>query len=230
MKTRLLRLAFILRPPAALSGFPPAVRRLLLALAACVALSGCFGFLKPAHTTARHFVLTPSPDNPGPARAGGLPVGVGTVKIPAYLFDTALAIRKGTNEIDYPAMLLWAERLDSGLQRVLASNLSSLLLTDRVRLSAWRSEDVACEVYVAVAQFDVDTRGEARLVAFWRILAPGGERLLRTGETRLARPGPQPELNPAGAVATLSDLAGELSRQIGQAIRETVGNAPPTVR
>ena len=193
---------------------------LLLALAACVSLTGC-GVFKPAHDTARHFDLTPLPAT-GRATAppGAMAVGVGQVKLPAYLFDLSLAVRKGTNEIDYLPSVLWAERLDTGFQRVLAANLATLLPTDQIRLSAWRSDEVAAEVYVVIEQFDVDSTGQAVLVAWWRILSPGGEKTLKAGETRLARQGPPPDTSPSGAIATLSDLVADFSRQLAQALKE----------
>jgi uncharacterized lipoprotein YmbA len=145
---------------------------------------------------------------------------VGHVKVPAYLFDTSLAVRKGTNEISYLPSVLWAERLDVGLQRVLAANLAALLPTDQVHLSAWRSDDVSAEVYVHIQQFDVDTGGRCVLIAWWRILAPGSEKALHTGESRLTRQGSSPENDPAGAIAALSELVGEFSDQLAQAIKE----------
>jgi uncharacterized lipoprotein YmbA len=148
-------------------------------------------------------------------------VGVGQIKLPAYLYNTSLAVRRGTNEIDYLPLTLWAERLDTSAQRVLAANLAALLPTDKVRLSAWRSEDVAVEVYVAFERFDVDANGQAQLVAWWRILSPGGEKTLKSGQTQLACPGPSPNTNPSGAVATLSELLAGLSRQVASAIKET---------
>ena len=92
-------------------------------------------------------------------------VGVGPVKLAAYLFNTSLAVRKGTNEIEYLPTAFWAERLDAGLQRVLAANLVTLLPTDQIRLSAWESGDVSVEVYVAIERFDVDANGGGVLVA-----------------------------------------------------------------
>jgi uncharacterized lipoprotein YmbA len=201
--------------------------RLLLAFAACVSLTGCFGFLKPAHSTARYFVLTPLPAAaPGTAASGSLTVGVGQVKLPAYLFNTSLAVRTGTNEIIYLPSVLWAERLDNGLQRVLAADLATLLPTVQIRLSAWRTDEVSAEIYVAVEQFDVDANGKGMLVAWWRILSPGGEKTLKAGETRLARQGAPPEADPSGAVATLSDLLAEFSRQLAQGLQATTTSAP----
>ena len=114
-----------------------------------------------------------------------LAVGLGQVKLPAYLFNTSLAVRKGTNEIDYLPSALWAERLDTGFQRVLAADLAIVLPTDRIQLSAWQKDDVVAEVYVTIEQFDVDASGRGVLVAQWRVLSPGGEKILKAGVSRL---------------------------------------------
>jgi uncharacterized lipoprotein YmbA len=201
----------------------PGLARLSFALAVCLGLTGCFGFLKPVRSTARQFVLTSLPANdPGAASSDLLGVGVGQVKVPAYLFNSSMAVRKGTNEIVYSTSALWAEHLDSGIQRVLAANLATLLHTDRVRLSAWRTEDVSAEVYVAIEQFDVDTGGKAAMAAWWRILAPGGEKTLKAGTSRLERQGPAPETDPSGAVGTLSELLAEFSRQLAQTVEGAI--------
>jgi uncharacterized lipoprotein YmbA len=187
-----------------------------------LSLTGCLGFLKPSPSFVRYFVLTPYPATEAPAtESGTLALGVGQVKLPAYLFNTSLAVRKGTNEIGYSQSALWAERLDTGIQRVLAANLASLLHTEHVRLSAWRSEEVSAEVYVAIEQFDVGADGQGVLVARWRIVSPGGNDLLRAGEIRCNRQGPPPEQDPSGSVATLSGLMGDLASEVAQAVRET---------
>ncbi len=205
---------------------PRLVARLLLALAVCMGLTGCFGFLKPAKPTARHFVLTSLPAAKQSATASGaIAVGIGPVKVPSYLFSTSVAVRQGTNEIVYLPTAFWGERLDIALQRVLAANLAALLPTDHVQLSAWQTSDVSAEVFVVIGRFEVDTRGQGSIVAWWRILSPGGEKTLKTGEFRRERQGPPPDSNPSGAVATLSDLAADLSRQLAQAVKEAAPTA-----
>jgi uncharacterized lipoprotein YmbA len=194
---------------------------LLFAITLVAGLAGC-GFLRPVRPTTRQFVLTPvAATEPATATSHSVAVGLGKVNIAAYLFNMSLAVRKGTNEVRYSTEVLWAERLNAGLQRVLAANLAILLPTDQIRLSVWSSDEVAAEVFVSFDRFDVDTDGKAVLVAWWRILAPGGEKTLKSGEARLTRQGPSPDADPSGAVATLSDLVGELSRQIAQALKET---------
>jgi uncharacterized protein len=193
---------------------------LLFSVTLCAGIVGC-SFLQPAKATARHFVLTPMPaTGPAAAAANSLAVGLGQVKLPAYLFNTSVAVRKGTNEVEYLPSALWAERLDTGFQRVLAADLAIILPTDRIHLSAWQKDAVAAEVYVTIEQFDVDASGRGALVARWHILSPGGEKILKTGGSRLSRQGPPPNANTSGAVATLSELVADLSRQLAQALQE----------
>jgi uncharacterized lipoprotein YmbA len=179
-------------------------------------LSGC-SILKPAKSTAHYYVLTPIAATQG--GAGAVAVGLGQVKLPPYLFNTSIAVRKGTNEVEYLDTAIWAERLEAGFQRVLAADLAAVLPTDQVRLSAWRSQDVAAEVYVTIEQFDVDASGRGSLIASWRILSPGGEKVLKAGGSRLSRQGPTMDAGASGAVATLSELIADLSRQLALALK-----------
>jgi uncharacterized lipoprotein YmbA len=198
---------------------PPHALSLGLCLALCAGFSGC-SFLKPAQSTARHYVLAPAAV-PGQKPVGGSPiaVGVGQVKLPAYLFSTSFAIRRGPNEVQYLPSALWAERLDSGFQRVLAANLALELPSERIWLSAWHNSEVAAEVYVVIERFDVDATGRGQLVAQWMLVSPGGSKTLKAGTCRLTRQGPAPEKDTAGCVATLSGLAAELSHELVLALR-----------
>ena len=78
------------------------------------------------------------------------------------------------------------------------------------------------EVYVSLEQFDVDASGHGVLIAQWRVLSPGGEKVLKAGGSRLSRKGPPPGADASGAVATLSELVADLSRQVAQALREAI--------
>ncbi len=193
----------------------------LVTLMVCACVTGC-SFLEPAADTSRHFVLTSLPaTETANLAAGTLRVDVVHVKIPSYLLDSSLAIRKGTNEIVYPPGTLWAERLDTGIPRVLAADLSSSLPSEQIRVAVGSGEDVAREIGVIIEQFDVSSSGQAVLVAKWRIFSPGGERILHSGESRLSRSGPAPDTDPSGAVGTLSDLIADLSRQLAQTLNDT---------
>ena len=184
-------------------------------------VAGC-SFLKPVKPTARFFVLTPMPvTRAEPAASRRLAVGLGQVKVPAYLFNSSLAVRKSTNVIEYLPSAFWAERLNTGFANVLAADLAIALPTDRIYLSAWQRDQVTAEVHVTLEQFDVDEGGTGTLVARWRVGSPGGEQVLKAGTSRLAQRGPRPDDNLSGAVATLSALIADFSRQLAQALQET---------
>jgi len=201
--------------------FRPRARTLLALLCSSmlsVGLTGCSIF-KPVKTTTRYYVLTPVAATQ--SGQGSLAVGLGQVKLPAYLFNTSIAVRQGANEVEYLDSALWAERLDACFQRVLAADLASTLPTDRIHLSAWQRDDVSAELYMTIGQFDVDASGQGVLIASWRILSAGGEKVLKAGAIRLSRQGPRPDAGASGAVATLSELVADLSRQLAQALKET---------
>ena len=205
---------------------------LLLTLAVCACLTGC-SFLKPAKPTARYFVLTPLPaTGPGLAAPNTLAVGLGQVKLPAYLFETSLAVRKGTNEIEYLPSSLWAERLDTGFQRVLAANLAIVLPTEQVRLSAWQRDAVAAEVYVS---YRAVRRGRQRPRSARRAVAHplAGRREDPQGRREPSRRARARRRTPStsGAVATLSELVADFSRAVGAGAQRDDARAlpaPPT--
>jgi uncharacterized lipoprotein YmbA len=194
------------------------------ALAVC--LTGC-NILKPSGVNPQSFVLSPLPAAATPSNHATGGVGVALVKIPSYLFKNSIAVREGTNQLAYLEKAVWAERLDRGLQRIVAANLASLLSTERISLSAWRSQEVDVEVFVTVEQFDVDHQGRGVLLAWWRLLSPGHEKELKTGQFRGTRSGPAPESDPQGAAATMSELAAGLSREIAEAIKAAAPNSFP---
>src|ERR1035438_9625758 len=83
----------------------------------------------------------------------------GFVKMPSYLLRDSMVVRKSADEVDYLETALWAERLDHSFRQTLAQNLSMLLASDRVYLSAFERDRLIVRVSVNVEQFDVDTEG-----------------------------------------------------------------------
>jgi uncharacterized lipoprotein YmbA len=190
-----------------------------------VTMSGCL--LKPVTVSTRHFVLAPvSTNEPQPVAAEPLPVGIGLVKMPAYLLRDSMAVRNGANEIEYLADAFWAERLDRSFQQTLAINLSKLLPSDRIYLTDWGHDQVEVSVYVSVEQFDVDTTGRGTLIAQWRINTPDNDMPLKSGQTRLVQAGGSPGGHPEVIAATLSKLTAEFSGELAQAINESAKPKP----
>jgi uncharacterized lipoprotein YmbA len=141
--------------------------------------------------------------------------------MPGYLSGKGLAMRRDNNEIVYLESFEWAERLDTTLQRVLAADLGRLIPTDQVRLSRWAPEAVAVEVDVNVDRFDVDSRGEGVLMAWWLVLSPDGEKVIASGRFSASRKGSPPETDPVGASALMSHLASDMAETLARAIKES---------
>ncbi len=199
------------------------LRRLpaLAAISLCVLAAGCI--FKPTTVTTHSYILSPLAAAEDSAPASHLAIGVGIVKLPPYLLRRSVAVREGTNEVRYLEGSLWAEYLDQSFQRTLAANLSRLLHTDRIRQSAWQRHEISLAVYVSIERFDVNQEGVGVLSAWWRLTSPGGDKVLKSGQSDLRIEGPKPTENAGSIVRTLSELNAQLSQTIAQAI----GALPP---
>lgn len=182
-----------------------------------VAMSGCL--FRPVAVSTRQFVLAPiSTNEPTLSVAEPLSVGIGLVKMPAYLLRDSMAIRDGSNEIEYLEDALWAERLDQSFQQTVALNLSKLLPSGKIYLTDWGHDLAGPKLFISVQQFDVDTMGRGTLIANWRINLADDDTPLGSGQTRLVLAGSSPRGHPEIVAATLSDLTAQFSRELAQAI------------
>src|SRR5262249_14248257 len=145
----------------------------------CVAIMGILPagcLFKPTTATTRDFVLTPvSTNQPALTGADNVSVGIGFLKMPSYLLRSSMAVGNGDNEIEYLETARWGQRLDECFQQTLATDLSWLLPSDSVYLTDWAHNQVKVRLFVAVQQFDVDTRGRGALIAQWRIAPPDSD-------------------------------------------------------
>jgi uncharacterized lipoprotein YmbA len=181
--------------------------------------TGCKSF-RPVEDLNRYYVLSSSAKASTEAHPNqNLNIGFAPVEMPGYLQSTRIAVRKGTNEIYYSEYRQWAEHLDKGIQRILASDLSTLLPSARLITAAWQNGDVKTEVHISIQRFDLDENGGATLECEWRILSPDTGRLLRLEHSLITKKGPTLANNPTGAVSTLSQALAELSSQIAAALK-----------
>lgn len=181
--------------------------------------TGCKNF-RPVEDPNRFYVLSSVAKPSTDVRENqSLTIGVAPVDLPGFLQNTRIAVRRGTNEISYSDYRQWAEHLDKGIQRVLASDLSTYLPSARVITSAWQPADVKAEVHVAIRRFELDESGQATLECEWRIVSPDNASVLHLDHALITKKGPPLATNPTGAVSTLSQTLGELSNQIAAALK-----------
>ena len=138
-----------------------------LMLLALLASGGCF-----RHSQSDQFYMLQAADGPAPSSVGrpGLLVGVGPVRIPAYLDRPQIVMAMSGPEYHLSEEHRWAERLDENIARVSAQNLARFIPTDRILIHPWPREprpDV--QVSLTLEEMHVDPSGQARFEALWAL-------------------------------------------------------------
>lgn len=146
----------------------------LLTLCGCIA-----GNSAPS----KFFLLSPMADATEGRRAadtgGCVAVGVGPVRMPAYLDRPEIATRLSSNELQFADFNRWAEPLEDNFTRVFSENLAGFLCTQPVTLFPWKSyTPLDYQVVVDVIQMDGALGGSATMVVRWAVLGAGDKDVL----------------------------------------------------
>ncbi len=183
-------------------------------------LSGC-SLLAPVSATSpiRYFVLAEAGDLSRIANVPKLRVGVGPIRFPEYLQRLALVARVDENRVVYSDLDRWAEPLGGNFQRVLADDLDLLLRTRRLALFPWHQNDAPDRrISIDVQRFEQTPSGEVRLWARWTLRDGKRERLASGRFDQLRKSGSSGD----AVVAAMSELTGELARDIAVAVANSV--------
>lgn len=194
------------------------MRFLVAALALVV--GGCT-FLGPVKDTSRYYTLTPRP-MPA-ARAGGPPVALMPVELPAYLDRNEVAVRVSDTELRYVPTERWAEPLEQNVTRVLSQNLGAALGSDRVVSPATSIGLVPAPdfwIEVIVVRFESTTDGTAHLTARWAV-RDGARKVLRIRQSQHEH---QAAASTEGGVQALSATLGDLADEIADVVKELAGS------
>jgi hypothetical protein len=188
--------------------FRPALALAALALGACA-----------TSPPSRFYLMTPLPEAESPTLAtrDGLALGVGPVKLPAYLDRPEVVSRTSPNALQLADFDRWAEPLEDSFKRVLTMNLGVLAGTDRVSVFPWpRSAPLDYQVTVEVDRFDAGVNDEVVLIARWQVLAGEEGRPVRSGRTVLREPLASRDYDVLAAAmsATVAALAREMAAAI----------------
>jgi uncharacterized protein len=196
------------------------MRQHLVVLALCtITIMGC---LSPRRDDSKFFVLSPVETDPGSMGSRQILVGLGPIKMPAYLDRQEVVTRVAPNRLELSGGDRWAEPLDSDFTRVLAQNLAAELGTQRITFYPWyNTTRVDFQIKVNVYRFESDKDGKVDLTAHWQVLSGTGKLLIvrDSSYTETAKPGDTSE-----AAAAMSRALGRLSREIASAIEATPVN------
>lgn len=197
-------------------------RRSWFVLAVSIFLAGCAG-LSPRPDRSRFYTLAPiagaaseSARVANPDRAG-FSLGLGPIEFPGYLDRPQVATRRAANRLDFSENDRWAEPLAESFTSVLAENLSTLLKTDRISIYPWGgSARPDYQIKLNVSRFETMADQQAELVARWEVLDGRSRKSLYAAQSRFSRPAASQSTE--AAVAALSEVLGDLSRDIAQAL------------
>ena len=161
---------------------------------------------------ANYYLLTPRTPSEA-AKKSELSLGVGPILLPEYVDRDNIVTTAGAQQVELAESHLWAEPLDRNVERVIAESLSRLLGTDTVYIYPWASGTVDVQVGVRVTRLTGRLGGDVFLDAYWSIKR--GDEPILTRRASLSRPAGE---DYASFAAALSDMLGELCRQIAEAI------------
>lgn len=189
------------------------MRRMLAITMTAAVLAACGG----GAATTRFFIVDPVESAPLPG-ATGMAIEIMDLRVPQYLERPRIATRTGANELAFSQFNQWGDNLRKNLARTLARNLSTLLDTVDVATPFTRSSSApAYRILVYIDEFEQAANGHARVVARWQVIDSQG--ITRTTESaRLESPMALAAQDHPAVVAALSELYGDLSRQIAESI------------
>lgn len=198
--------------------YPFAALMILGALAACTppSLNNLNNIGKESDPT-RFYALTTQADAGGKAAIPSLTIGVGPVSVADYLDRSHIVVRTTANELQLADFDRWAGTPAKEIQRVLGANLAALLGTQRIVGYPWKSSvEPSMTVEVAVERFEYGADGKAWLVASWQVFTDNGRDAIAFRRSTFSK---ESSDGYDDIAAALSDLTGELSAHIADAVR-----------
>ena len=188
-----------------------------------VFLGGCLG--KGTQKPTDFYLLqpiNPSIEEQGAAAGEGTVLRIGPVRVREYLNRPQIVTRASTNEITINEFRHWGEPLSTNFTAILAQNLSVLLSTDRILIFPFRSKQelpIEYQVVVDVIRFDGEPGGEAALQAQYYILEFEENERKQIVARQPSFRKPLADKSFETLVAAMSELVGDLSRDIAEKIK-----------
>ena len=180
---------------------------LLLTLTAC-------SVLQPVKDTAIQHLLEPLvPDRT--LTAARPAIAVGRPSLPGYL-DSNQLVTRANGQLMVSKHDLWGEPLDSGISRVIASNLSRLTGSMNIQpVESFTTLDYTTLLELKIAQFEPDAANQMVLQGTWKLQPVTGHEA-STHYFRLLIPVPPDPTSLRARVTAMNQALEQLSRQIAR--------------
>jgi uncharacterized lipoprotein YmbA len=196
-------------------------RRALLCAAITIALAGCASTPQTEFYTLADF---PLPAAAAPLGEPPLTVGVGPVKLPAYIDRPEIVLRVSDYKVDLLTFDNWAAPLDQRFPEALISDMQLQMPFARVIAYPPRLPTPAdVQIEISVERFDVDASGTAVLIANWWLRGPQARPLPYAGKAEVSANAAENTM--AGRVAALSEAVAKLGRKLVGAVLDVPAGA-----
>jgi len=181
-------------------------------------LGGCISL--PTSSTPRFYMLhAPAADQSAgkTAIASGVVIGVGPVKVPAYLDRPQMVTQDSEKMLYYAQFDRWGESLDIGIERLIGEGLTAMLPGAKVALYPWNSSlPVKYQVAVEIVSLESELDTDMALVAQWLVIDSKDAKTLLMKRWEFRQP-----IIPhtyAGLAATLGTACASLSGEIAASL------------
>ncbi len=185
----------------------------LLTFGLLLTLTGC-SILKPVKdTTVRHLLESLVPDRT--LTAARPAIAINRPSLPPYL-DSSQLVTRSDGKLMVSNRDIWGEPLDTGISRVIASNLSRLTGSMNIQpVESFTSLDYTTLLELRITRFEPDTASQMVLEGTWKLQPVSG------GESsshffRLLVPVPLDPSAMTARVTAMSQALEQLSRQIAR--------------
>lgn len=153
---------------------------------------------------------------------GSLVVGLGPIKLPGYLDQTAMVRRLDDERIAVLPNARWASSLPKQFERALALRLMNALgAQDVVLFPWWPGQRIDVAVELTVLAFETDAAGMARLDGFWTVTRGRSNDAVGQGQARVREA--VEGAGPAAGVAALDRALQQLAAVMADDLRRVPG-------
>jgi uncharacterized lipoprotein YmbA len=192
-------------------------------IVAAFALTGCVG---KNDVQTRFYLLSPLPASTPAllaAREHSFALDIAALRLPQYLQRPQIVTRTSDNQVRLAEYDQWGGNLAKNMMRVLAQNLSRLLVTPEITVFSRRpARATDLRVEIDVLQFERGPEGQVLLAAQWRLRHGTSGAPVITRISELNSPALDPKAGMETTIGAMSTVWAEFGRIIAEAIVEAV--------
>ncbi len=180
-------------------------------------IAACRGITSPVEFYTLNAVIETPTTAQVAAADQDLAIGVGPIEIPKSIDRPQIVIRTGPNRLSVDEFHRWAGSLSEDFLRVLATNLSILLQTNRVATHPWEDYfQPDYRIVLDVLQFDGSPGQQIMLNVTWTITGQDGRNALLVRKSMITQPvsGSDYEVFVSSKSQALATLSREIANEI----------------